>query len=65
MVRRKANAEKFEKPFEYDIPESAVKTSGITWFLNAWLFVLPMLSSYCSVCFFCSPLPTTFRCIQR
>lgn len=25
MVRRKANAEKFEKPFEYDIPESAVK----------------------------------------
>lgn len=32
MVRRKVNAEKFEKPFEYHIPESAVKTSGITWF---------------------------------
>lgn len=25
MVRRKAKAEKFEKPFEYHIPESAVK----------------------------------------
>ncbi len=35
MVRRKANAEKFEKLFEYHIPESAVKTPGITWFLNA------------------------------
>lgn len=35
MVRRKANAEKFEKPFEFGIPESAVKTAGITWFLNA------------------------------
>lgn len=34
-VLRKANAEKFEKPFEYHIPESAVKTFGITWFLNA------------------------------
>lgn len=35
MVRRKANAEKFEKPFEFGIHESAVKTSGIAWFLNA------------------------------
>lgn len=35
MVRRKANAEKFEKLFEYHISESAVKTPGITWFLNA------------------------------
>lgn len=35
IVQRKADAEKFELLFEFGIPESAVKTSGITWFLNA------------------------------
>lgn len=33
MVRRKANAEKFEKPFEFGIPESAVK--------NIWYHMVP------------------------
>ena len=41
MVRRKANAEKCEKPFEYHIPESAVKTPGITWSLRIPLIIVP------------------------
>ena len=48
MVRRKANAEKLEKPFEYHIPESAVKTSGITWFLS---LILQFLISRWNVSF--------------